>query len=143
MLNNLISRISTKPSAVIFPPAPFLEMELLNQTLKLNMFSKLPDDYGKFLQIADGLIYNGLELYGIRKHNRTHDNYTFPDLESVNCHYLKFSFFVDKVIIGSLSEGIIFYDAKSNSYAISDRINLRSHSEVNTFEDLLKILFER
>lgn len=107
------------------------------------MFSKLPEDYGKFLQITDGLIYNGLELYGIHKHERKQHHYTFPDLESVNCSYLKYSFFVDKVIIGRLSEGIIYYDAKSNSYAVSDRINLRSHSEVNTFEDLLKILFER
>ena len=137
MVKNCIEQLRQHYKLITFPPASSHELGHLNKFFQITIGSNIPDGYYDFLSITDGLICNGLEFFGAGAHERLEKRYTFPDIESVNIRFMKYNFFVKKVIIGQISEGLIYYDHKNRCYAISDRINLRSHTEINTFSELL------
>lgn len=141
MIKEYYRTISSQVSAVTFQPATEQQVHQLNQVLKINLFSQLPEEYIDFLNLSDGLIYNGIEFYGLNSHHRLENKYFLPDLESCNTQYIKYSFFTNKVILGRLSEGIICYNFQSKIFSVSDRINLRPRMEFTTFEELFKTLF--
>ncbi len=104
---------------------------------KLNMLNQ---DYKSFLKLTDGLIYNGIEFFGVEPHLRKEKDYKFPSIQSINKHYWENAFFESKTIVGRLSESLIIYDKKSDTYDIIDRIKLRSRVELDSFPELLKLL---
>ena len=137
MVKDCLEQLRQRYKLITFPPASSHELGRLNKFFQISTTSNIPDGYYEFLSITDGLICNGLEFFGAAPHERLEKRYTFPDVESVNIRFMKYNFFAKKVIIGQISEGLIYYDHKNRCYAISDRINLRSHTEINTFSELL------
>lgn len=141
MVKKCLETLRSRGNIITFPPASSHDLGHLNKFFQTSIGSSIPDSYYEFLSTTDGLIYNGMEFFGAAPHERLEKRYIFPDIESVNIRFMKYNFFAEKIIIGQLSEGLIYYDHKSGCYAISDRINLRSHTELNTFSELLKTLF--
>lgn len=142
MIKEYFERYKKFLGCIIFPPASAKELISVNKYLQQNGFSEIPDEYKEFLKLTDGTAYNGIEFFGTQSHPRKNKNYTFPDLIASNLHYDEYDFFKSKIIIGRISENILFYDKISNSYAIADRLTLRSRREVASFEELFKIFLD-
>lgn len=124
---------------VTFPPSDENDIIRVNQFLESHQFSAIPKEYQQLLKITNGFIYNGIEFFGTVNHYRDEKKYTFPDLLASNMHYEKYDFFQNKIIIGRISENLMFYDKSTQNYAIADRLSLRSRREVSSFSDLMEI----
>ena len=140
MTENIISSLLHDDYAVIFAPA--LEQDISDTNLFLQKHNRgtLPPDYLHLLRQSDGLSYNGIELFGTSTHPRPQQGYNFPNLIRVNSTYLKYDFFQKKIVFGRLSEAVLFYNQKIESYTLADRINLRSRFETKNFADFMSVL---
>ncbi len=139
MISRCLNILKNKTSCVTFSPADDKNINMINTVLADNGFSELPDEYKVFLKLSDGFIYNGLELYGTISHDRKEKGYVFPDLANIAKTYADYDFFINKTVLGRISESIIFYDKQTDSYAVADRINLLSRAEYPTFFDIMEI----
>lgn len=142
MIKDCVKQFSQFPGCVTFPPCPEESITHVSTLLSASGFSTIPPEYKEFLKITDGLSYNGIELFGSRSHNRPEKGYTFPDLAASTFHYEDYDFFRRKIILGRVSESLIFYDKISERYAIADRLSLRSRCEAKTFIEILKIFLD-
>lgn len=136
MISTLLSNAKKTKSFLCFPPAGKDVVEQTNQDLSDLGCPVLPQEICLFLDLCDGLYYDGLELFGAQEHPRPTKEYTFTSLIKANKPFLEYSFFCQKIIIGSMSENFIIYDAKNKLFAVIDRINLCSQIEFSSFEDL-------
>lgn len=142
MVSKYLQTLKNKPSAVIFHPAIADDIYNTNKFLNQNSLAVLPQEYCSLLQLADGLSYNNIEFFGCNEHQRSKQNYTFPNLININTRYIPFDFFTQKVIIGKMSENIISFDQQNNVYSLIDRINLSTRIEIDSLPKLFQILFE-
>lgn len=142
MINDYITHFRSLPGCITFEPA--IEANLIKVEAELNSrsFAAVPEDYKTFLKLSDGLIFNGVELYGSIPHYRPNKEYTFPNLITANETYINYDYFTRKLVIGRISESILLYDSENHIFSVIDRINLRPRVEVNNFPDFLKIFYE-
>ena len=123
-------------------------LEYLHKTYRCKLFPPLLDgsadkysvirEYYELLQISNGMVCNGVEIFGCVPIEREHKGYTLPDAESVTERFVRYNFFRDKIIIGQLPEALIYYDIENSVYGISDRISFAALAEYDNLLDLLK-----
>lgn len=142
MIKSYVEQFSAFPGCITFPPCSEEDITRVSSLLSASGFSPIPAEYKEFLRLTDGLSYNGIEFFGSRSHNRTEKNYTFPDIAASTFHYEDYDFFRKKIILGRVSESMIFYDRINNCYAVADRLSLRSRREVKSFAEILKIFLD-
>lgn len=135
MAENILNSFRRHPNCITFPPAIKKKLSKTNEILAQITLAEIPLEYAEFLQLTDGLIFNGIEFFGTAKHPRR--NYIFPDLKTINLPYARYSFFKNKIILGHASETLLIYDEGTKKYSISDRINLRPLKEVGNLRELL------
>lgn len=138
MAEHILPLFKQKTGCITFEALSQAALEDTNSYLLNNNFAELPDEYINFLKISDGFSYNGIELFGCSPKPREGKKYIFPDLMESNRPFAKYDFFKGKVIVGKLSESLVIFDKKNQSYAVADRINLRSRLEVYGISDLFK-----
>ncbi len=141
MIEHYLKYFQRLPGSVVFEPALEANLVKIDNELTERKFSAIPKEYRNFLQSNDGLIFNGVEFYGSVPHYREEKNYTFPNLITVNEYYLNYDYFIRKLVIGRISENILVYDGAENTYAITDRINLRPVIETENLAAFLKIFY--
>lgn len=142
MIEKALQKFCSFPGCVTFPPASAADIKNVNQNMRKNGFCEIPAEYQLFLSATDGLSYNGIEFFGTCSHYREKKAYTFPDLTASTKHYQEYHFFRNKIIIGRISESLIFYDNANALYAVADRLTLRSRREYASFDELLKIFLD-
>lgn len=140
MVKSAYEILASQQGCITFKASNENDIEIINAYLNHQNFSDIPPEYVEFLYLSDGLIFNGIELFGTESHQRSEKNYTFPSLKDVNAKYIPYDFFTRKLVLGRISEAIILFDKKNGVYAIVDRINLRSRIETASFCEILKIL---
>ena len=139
-MNELLQQASNTPGGIVFSGATEEDLQKTNQLLCQNSFASLPEEYVSFLCLSDGLSYDGLELFGTKQHSRPQKNYIFDNIASINQSFIEFDFFVNKIIIGRMSEYLIVYNKTDKKYTIIDRVNLWTQTEFSTFVELLENL---
>ena len=140
MIKDILSKAKETKSFLCFPPAGKEALEQSNKELASFGNQHLPEDFCQFLELCDGLYYDGLELFGTKEHPRPTKEYTFTNLVKANKPFSEYTFFYQKIIIGSMSENFIIYDNKNKLFAVIDRINLCSQVEFSSFEELFSYL---
>lgn len=113
------------------------ELNKLNSDILVNYCIPLPDDFIEFLNITNGLEFNGLIIFGSKnitvadpfKSELLEANITFHEVESYDLRKL--------LLIGETSSSVLTYDHNSNSYQLRDRIALDRLEEFSTFKELL------
>ena len=127
------------PECLTFTPCSESEISKVSALLSASGFSAIPAEYKEFLQLSDGLSYNGVEFFGIQNHNRSIKQYTFPDIAASTFHYKGYAFFKHKLVLGRISEALICYDKIAADYTIVDRVSLRPLNGGKSLKDLFKI----
>lgn len=136
MNKELFEKICRHEGNVVFLPSSDEEIKNTNSFLSTQSFAEIPADYQNFLKLSNGIIFNGIELMGTLPQQRIEKKYIFPDLIQINKPYSKYEYFNSKLVLGRLSESIICYDGTNATYALIDRINLRSRFESKSFREM-------
>ncbi len=123
-------------------------LEYLHKNYRCKLFPPEPEEisqgclptteYNQLLQISNGLICNGIEIFGctpIIRHNKA---YILPDTKSITERFMRYNFFKNKIIIGQMPETLIYYDYENNTYGLTDRVRFFALQEYNSLIILLK-----
>jgi hypothetical protein len=126
------------------PPANKFELQHFVDRVQENFGVRFPDQYETFLQIVNGLEFNGLIIYGT-KNSENDLGASSLDLFEMN-EVLKDSLRASKldlIAIGEDSTGLITYDLNTKKFQFRDRIGLDKVEPFSSFEEMLKVVIEK
>lgn len=138
MLNQPLAKICRQTGCVTFSGCSAEDIGKADAELVQNGFCALPAEYAEFLQIHNGIIYDGLELLGTIPHKRIQKDYVFNNILDINRRYSSIDYFSKKLILGELPESFLIYDAPTSGYEIVDRLNLDSRRVFGSFNELFR-----
>ena len=141
LLKRLLSKIY-RVGAVMFPPAKEDDIRLLRLTLARHKLPTLPMDYVQFLNLTDGLLWNGMQFYGVQAHNRDNLGYTLPGLLEVNMDYASRKRRQDFLVLGEVDEDLIVYAPKEKTYQLVDKMDLLAELNLPRFFDVVYLFSE-
>ena len=141
VLETLLAQFKNK-GAVFLPPAGEQIISPFRMTLARNKIPQPAPDYFKFLSFTDGLIFNGLKIFGTQTHQRDEKNYNFPSLLEINMNFLERNRSHDFVILGEVNEDLIIYHIKEKNYQLIDKTDLVQEISFPRFYDILYSFLE-
>ncbi len=141
LLKRLLNKIY-KVGAVLFPPAKEDDIRLLRLTLGRHKIPNLPMDYVHFLNLTDGMLWNGMQFFGVHSHKRDNLGYTFPSLLEVNIDYSSRKRGQAFLVLGEVDEDLIVYSPKEKTYQLVDKIDLQPELNLPRFFDVVYLFSE-
>lgn len=141
LLKRLLSKIY-RVGAVMFQPAKEDDIRLLRLTLGRHKLPTLPMDYIQFLNLTDGMLWNGMQFYGVHSHKRDNLGYTFPSLLEVNMDYLARKRCQNFLVLGEVDEDLIVYAPKEKTYQLVDKMDLQAELNLPRFFDVVYLFSE-
>lgn len=126
--------------AVSFPGASAFDLRRANETLARLRFPAIPEGYARFLNTANGLVWNSIEFYGTRSYPR--DGYVLPGLEQANADLATLSDLSGLLVIGMSGEDVFTYRTRNGHYDVRDLVDLDVVERYDSFEALLQTLIE-
>lgn len=126
------------------PPANSSELEDFVHRVQKIYSVTLPDQYKVFLQIINGLEFNGLIIYG------TKNSESDPDASPLDFFYMNDVWqdslrasMLDVIVVGEDSTGVLTYDRDAKQFQYRDRIGLDRVELFSSFEEMLKVEIEK
>ena len=123
--------------AVMVHGLELISIQRANVSLVKAGVPQIPSDYAAFLNLTDGLYWNGLELYALNERER--ENGAFKHTGIIQNHetYVSNPLLKKKLIIGEAPEEFIAYYAPQNEYQILDRHTYKVILKLPRFFDVL------
>lgn len=97
----------------------------------------IPVDYAAFLELTDGLSWNGMECYGLNEHERANGAFKHTGILQSYEVQADNPLLKNKLVIGQATEELIVYYAPQNEYQILDRYTYRVIVKLPRFFDVL------
>jgi hypothetical protein len=141
MINRIIDTIK-KDGAVVFPPAEDRAIRFVGSMLSSHRFCPVPSNYQQLLKTTDGLVWNGVELYGCRAVDRDMLGYILPGLIEANMEFTGYEFLRGQIVLGRAAEEIFVYDARRKSYNIVDRHDFSITASFQTFSEAIYLFVD-
>ena len=141
MLTRILNTLN-KDNAVFFPPVDERSLRFINSLLPSHHFPPIPVDYISLLKQTDGLVWNGVELYGTRANDRDMLGYTLPGLIEANLDFNDVPPMNGKLLLGSAAEDLFVYDSVDQKYHIINRMDFSDGFIFPTFPDALYLFVD-
>lgn len=128
--------------AITFEPADIRSIKFANTMLSNHGFPSIPEEYSEFLKITNGLIWNGVELYGTKAFDRELKEYSFPGIIDVNMDFMGFDALPKRLIVGRAPEELIVYSSEDKNWQCMDRIDFSVNTVYPYFKEILASFIE-
>ena len=92
--------------------------------------------------MTDGLIWNGLELYGTKAYEREEKSYSFPGIIDANMDFMGFEGLFNKIVVGRASEELIVYSFTDKRWQCIDRTDFSVTQVAPRFSELIHSFIE-
>lgn len=124
-------------NALLFHGGTLNEAQATSIALVKAGFIRIPRGYLNFLNLSDGLVWNGMELFSCTAHERAGTVFDHPTLVEYHVKYAKGLFFAKRLVLGRGTEFLICYDSASHCYELVARDSLKPMLKLPRFEDIL------
>lgn len=124
-------------SAVFFPGMQITEIQKKSVQFVKKSMPKIPMDYTAFLELTDGLSWNGLELYGIHEHERNKGAFKHVGIFQAYETHQSNPLLTKKLVLGEAPEELIVFYQTQNEYQIIDRYTYQVIIKLPRFFDVL------
>lgn len=125
--------------AVIFPPIKGTDAGSAALILVRAGVPKIPADYAAFLEVSNGLYWNGLELFSLSEQPRNKGAFMHTGILQNYLTYVRNPLLNKKLVVGMAPEALIAYDAAANAYQVLDKM---SYAVVATHATLVDFLLD-
>jgi hypothetical protein len=120
------------------PPATEDQLQRVVEDGSKELRAELPDDYLQFLQLTNGLDWNGVVIYGAgRNPIAAHPDRSISDIVEMNRNYRDDPRFGDLLVLGSNGMDIYTYRISANRYEIYDEVPHELIETFPTFDELM------
>ncbi|ULB34804.1 MULTISPECIES: YrhA family protein [Proteiniphilum] len=111
------------------PPATGKDIDRCNnQMTKINA-PRLPVDFVAFLQICNGMQYNGMQIFGSKQNEIIH--FTAQN----RIYYERFDEINDLIFFGQIDDDLYTYNAQTQKYQARDICSFDIWDEYNSFSE--------
>ena len=131
-----------KDIAVTFDAADEKAVKNADAMLASHGFPILPEEYANVLKITDGMVWNGIELYGTKSYERELKGYTIPSIVDVNMDFLGFDALEGKLIVGRMPEELLVYSEEDKLWGCIDRMDFMVMQTAPSLKELLATFVE-
>ncbi|MDD2246078.1 MAG: YrhA family protein [Proteiniphilum sp.] len=115
--------------ALVNPPATDKDIDKCNNRLiKINA-PQLPDDFVAFLQICNGMQYNGMQIFSTKQNEIIH--FTAQN----RIYYERFDEINDLIFFGRIDDDLYTYNAQMQKYQARDICSFDIWDEYNSFDE--------
>ncbi len=137
-----VIEILKKDVAVTFDAADTKGIKSVDTELSDRGFPKMPKEYADILKITDGLIWNGIELYGTKSYDRGLKGYTFPGIVEANTDFMGFDALEGKLVVGRMAEELLVYSEEDALWGCMDRMDFMVMQTAPSLKELLTTFVE-
>jgi len=138
--NKLLETLKADALAMIPRPANDADIEGCMRTLEELELPPLPDDYTGFLQICNGLAWNGVEFYGTNRVAATDSFFILVDVvsfaETKAAYYGDLLDLCGLLFIGRSDEDLFAYNVDRQMYEVYDITGMDVMEEYKYFDNL-------
>ena len=138
---NVLNRMTTCPGdPLIVKPAGGMELRRLQEDLNKLKEQGLeiplaPTDYLEFLEIANGVSWNGFEFFGTYQVTEKKSGYTLPDIVTMNDKiYERKLGIAGRLLLGRFDDDIYVYNDEDASFQVLDSLTLTEIESYESFE---------
>ena len=136
LLTTLMNQLKLK-DATLFRSVTLSEAQAMSIALVKAGFKRIPRGYLRFLNLSDGLTWQGLELFGCAGHERVGTVFNQPNLLEYQTKYAQGVFFAHRLVLGRLTEALIAYNFDNHCYELIHRDSMLVMIKFPRFEDVL------
>lgn len=120
------------------PPATDEEIRILNNEVVKRFRVKVPNEYQEFLQIHNGLNWNGLFIYSTHINEaKTNSSYINGFVYENEGYRIDDSRFNDLLVFGDDDMSFYIYRISSSEYQVLDKIPLDVMGNFPTFDEMI------
>ncbi len=141
MMTRIIKTLE-EDGALTFPPASDRDIRYATSILTTNNIPPIPSHYVEMLRKTDGLVWNGVELYGASSNERSSKSYTLPSVVDINMGFMGDDRMRGMLILGRASEEIFVYNSRQNNYQVLDRHDMSVTGNFPTFAEAIYLFIE-
>jgi hypothetical protein len=138
--NKLLEALEADTSALISRPASDADIEGCMRNLEALELPLLPEDYIKFLQICNGLAWNGIEFYGTSSVTNSDPFFILVDVvvfaKSKADYYKDLIESCGLLFLGRGDEDLFAYNVDRKMYEIYDVSGMDVMEEYKYFDNL-------
>lgn len=126
------------------PGASAAERDSLKERARSELDAELPAGYLDFLGRHNGLIYNGLNIYGTERREAGAAGVFIDGFTEANLDYRDVDYFSDLLVFGDGNIDVYVYQVSKNEYQVRDRVPAVNVFETyKTFDELLAHALEK
>jgi hypothetical protein len=138
--NKLLEELEADASAIIPRPASEADIEECQWNLEELKLPPLPDDYIEFLQICNGIAWNGVEFHGTGRVKDNNSLFVLVDLISFAkdnaVYYEELLDLSGLLFIGRSDEDLFVFNRDRGMYEIYETTGMDVMEEYKYFENL-------
>jgi hypothetical protein len=121
----------------IEPPAESGRVQLLRQATRSELNHDLPEDYVAFLELSDGIDWNGAVVYGTERKAESHERPFLEGFLEANQALRDGEPFRHLLALGESGMELYVYEPQSDKFSIIDRLSVDTYETCDSFDDLL------
>jgi len=141
MYQELLQRLATEQrqaSSAPQPPSTDEELQRLVESARQKLRIDLPTGYVDFLQLSNGLDWNGVVIYAAGPTPIAgHPDRIIPDIVEMNLNYRDDSRFADLLVIGSNGMDLYTCRISRGLYEVYDEVPHELLETLATFDELM------
>lgn len=131
-------------TALTFAPAGEAGIKDASAALTGEGHPALPADYAEFLRLSDGIVWNGMTLYGTPMIVREYHGQEFPDILEANRRLKRRRPDLgDRLLLGGMDDDIHVYDPADGRYYVLDRMGMDEMEDYDDFAGLFAAIVAR
>lgn len=146
-MKTVVAKLKNAHGALLGKPAPSTEIAAVSSKMQRTGFPEMPDELKKLLKIADGLFYNGIEIWPCDPDNVHDPDFRPRSIMEVNKKMAMTSFarkWPQSLIFGQSDEEIFCFSAPRNKFLIINNGAFDASFESDDLKSLLeKVVDER
>lgn len=125
--------------ALIVQPASGNDLARCQEDLAALGVPQMPADYIEFLEMANGISWNGFEFYGVLQVTVKESGYTLASIitKNENMHDVKMGL-EGKLVVGRFDDDIYVYNPELESFETLDAMTLMLVDGFDTFEEMFE-----
>jgi len=146
-MKTIVEKLKKTNGSLLGKPASSSEIAAISSKMQRIGFPDMPEELKKLLKIADGLFYNGVEIWPCDPDNVHDPDFRPRSIIEVNKKMAMSSFsrkWPDSLIFGQSDEEIYCYSSMQNKFLIIERTGFGIYYDFDDLKSLLlKVLDER
>lgn len=140
--NAYLTQLKEEPGAMVVRPASPTDATLCQRELKALGYPAMPQGYLEFLHRANGIAWNGIELFGTDKVTDPESNYTLSDIVTENEKMTSRKELGERLLLGRSGGDIYCFDVMDGCFEILDRLDLARMESFQAFDDFFSCILD-